>query len=134
MIGPGRAGRLPAMSSTIASDPNTLAVRLATADDRGELDRLAALDDVRRPIARPALIAEVGGRPYAAMSIREGTVAADPFERTAEIVEILKVRSAQIPGDDERARPIRPRSRLHRIAEPSRLARPARAPRPVPAR
>ena len=61
----------------------------ATEANSQELWRLAALDDRRAPKA-PALLAYVGGELRAAVSIVDGRAVADPFHRTAEIVEILK--------------------------------------------
>jgi hypothetical protein len=112
--------------------PYDLSVSVAGSADDAVLHRLAALDSAEEPPARPVLIAEVGGRPCAAISIREGTVVADPFEPTAAVADLLRMRVAQVRGRDER--PVHPRSRLHRIVALSRRARPVPAPRPVPAR
>jgi hypothetical protein len=54
-----------------------------------ELWRLAALDDRRAPNG-PALLAYVGGELRAAVGIVDGRAVADPFHRTAELVEILQ--------------------------------------------
>jgi hypothetical protein len=61
----------------------------ATEDNSQELWRLAALDDRRAPRG-PALLAYVGGELRAAVGIVDGRAVADPFHRTAELVEILK--------------------------------------------
>ena len=61
----------------------------ATEGNRRELWRLAALDDRSAPKG-PALLAYVGGELRAAVGIVDGRAVADPFHRTAEIVEILK--------------------------------------------
>jgi hypothetical protein len=61
----------------------------STVDNSPELWRLAALDD-RRPPKGPALLAYVDGELRAAVGIVDGQAVADPFHRTAEIVEILK--------------------------------------------
>jgi hypothetical protein len=61
----------------------------ASEDNRPELWRLAALDDRRAPKG-PALLAYVGGELRAAVGIVDGRAVADPFHRTAEIVEILQ--------------------------------------------
>jgi hypothetical protein len=52
--------------------------------------RLAALDDRRAPHA-PALLAYVGGELRAALGLTDGQVVADPFHRTEDIVEMLRV-------------------------------------------
>ena len=61
----------------------------ASEDNRRELWRLAALDDRSAPNG-PALLAYVGGELRAAVGIVDGRAVADPFHRTAEIVEILQ--------------------------------------------
>ena len=71
---------------------NELVLRADRPTDEQALRRLAALDSVR-PIKGRALLAEVDGRPIAAIGIDDGKVVADPFERTAEVVELLKVRA-----------------------------------------
>jgi len=65
------------------------------------LRRLAALDSTR-PIRGRALVAEVEGRPVAAIGISDGRVVADPFEHTAEVVELLKVRAERMEPRVER--------------------------------
>jgi len=74
-----------------------LTVRLATGADRPALARLADLEQTKRP-ADPVLVGTVGGRPLAALSLDDGRVVADPFVRTAELVELLRVRARQICG------------------------------------
>ena len=61
----------------------------ATEDNSQELWRLAALDDRSAPKG-PTLLAYVDGELRAAVGIVDGRAVADPFHRTAEIVEILK--------------------------------------------
>ncbi len=61
----------------------------ANEDNSQELWRLAALDDRRAPKG-PALLAYVGDELRAAVGIVDGRAVADPFHRTAEIVEILR--------------------------------------------
>jgi len=54
--------------------------------------RLAALDD-RRPPHGPALLAYVGGELRAAVGLLDGQAVAEPFHRTADIVELLRLRA-----------------------------------------
>jgi hypothetical protein len=61
----------------------------STEENSQELWRLAALDDRRAP-SGPALLAYVGGELRAAVGIVDGRTVADPFHRTAELVEILQ--------------------------------------------
>ncbi len=78
------------MSATTA-----LTIRSATAHDDADLRRVAALDS-RPAIARPALVAEVDGEIVAALSLDGMRAIADPFRPTAELVELLKLRAAQL--------------------------------------
>jgi len=72
-------------------------IRPATDSDHDQrmLSRLAALDS-RRRLRGPALIAEVDGVARAALDLSDGSVAADPFVPTAELVELLRVRAGTL--------------------------------------
>jgi hypothetical protein len=61
-----------------------LAMRLALPEDALALERLAALDSTRAPRG-VVLIAEVDGEPWAAVSLDDGHLAADPFRPTGEL-------------------------------------------------
>jgi len=67
-----------------------IVIRHATDADRGALADLAILDS-REPLAGAALIAEVDGAARAALDLHDGSVAADPFAPTAELVELLRL-------------------------------------------
>lgn len=54
--------------------------------------RLAALDD-RRPPHGPALLAYEGGELRAALGLLDGQAVADPFHRTADIVDLLRLQA-----------------------------------------
>jgi hypothetical protein len=69
---------------------DAIAIRHASDADARTLLDLAMLDD-RPPLTGPALIAEVDGVARAALDLDDGSVAADPFARTAELVELLKL-------------------------------------------
>lgn len=90
----------------------TITIRSAGAHDTAALDRLAALDETTR-IARPALIAEHDGRAVAALSLADGMVAADPFVRTAAVVELLELRAERLtrPASSRRRLPLGRRAR-----------------------
>ena len=90
-------------SMTSAQD---IAIRPARLDDSVALWSLAALDDALVP-AGPLLVAEAGGELVAALSIATGEAIADPFRRTADALELLRLRSHQVPRE-----PSRPRGRL----------------------
>jgi hypothetical protein len=85
------------------SVPATVAIRPATAADAAALRRLAALDSAACPTG-PMLIAAAGGRIVAAVSLETAVVVADPFERTAELVALLRLRAAQL-ASSERGEP-----------------------------
>jgi hypothetical protein len=81
----------------------TITVRRSGSGDEAALEKLAALDSAR-PLRGPALIAESGGRMLAALPLRSGRPIADPFEPTAELVALLRLRREQLEEDQE-ARP-----------------------------
>ena len=72
-----------------------VAVRRAFPDDCNALERLAELDGVHLPLGA-MLLAEVDDELRAALCLADGTVLADPFYRTAELVELLRERAAQL--------------------------------------
>ena len=94
------------MTSTVP-----LTVRAASAADEPVLTALARLDSAR-PLAGRCLLAEVGGRPVAALSVEEGRVVADPFVATREAVAVLKLRA----GHAAAPRPHRLRRLTFRLA------------------
>jgi hypothetical protein len=77
-------------------------VRLARPADGSGLARLAALDSATPPEG-PALIAEADSRLIAAVPLGPGRPIADPFEPTAELLDLLELRRAQLA----RATPVR---------------------------
>jgi hypothetical protein len=78
-----------------------ITVRRAVSSDRSELDRLAALDSGKPPRG-PALVAEADSRMLAALPLGSGRPIADPFEPTAEVVALLRLRAEQLAGAPER--------------------------------
>jgi hypothetical protein len=77
------------------ADVAPLTIRHAAADDMKSLERLAALDSRRVPSGE-LFVAEVDGRLLAATSIDTGAVIADPFEHTAQIVELLQMQARAV--------------------------------------
>ena len=73
----------------------TLTVRFGSPADEDQLIRLAALDSATPP-AQPVLLAEVDGRLLAALATADGTVVADPFHSTMDLVELLRTRARQL--------------------------------------
>ncbi len=72
------------------SHAEAIVIRHAGDADARTLVDLALLDD-RPPLTGPALIAELDGIARAALDLHDGSVAADPFARTAQLVELLKL-------------------------------------------
>jgi hypothetical protein len=102
-------------ANTHESTPEVTIRRLGMLDDAA-VSRIAELDSIRAP--RGELFgAEVDGRLVAVVSATTGEVAADPFRRTAETVEMLKRHAADANGG-----PARPYRRLASFLRPGRGA------------
>jgi hypothetical protein len=84
------------MTSNIT--PAECTLRYAHAGDREAIIRLAQLDSQREP-SGPLLVAESEGRVVAALPLEAGDAIANPFVRTAELVEILRMRAAQLSSE-----------------------------------
>jgi hypothetical protein len=82
-----------------------LTIRPARDSDARALQRLAELDS-QQVLTGPLLVALVAGEPWAAMQVSGEAAIADPFRPTADIVEILHTRAAQLRGRSRR--PLRP--------------------------
>jgi hypothetical protein len=76
---------------------SSITIKLSSDADRERIRLLAELDG-KRPPQGDVLLAEVNGRLLAAAGM-DGTVVADPFERTAGVVRVLRT---QVSGDAER--------------------------------
>jgi len=74
---------------------DTIVIRRAGAADASVLARLAALDSAKAPGA-DSLIAELDGVPVAAIDLADGRVVADPFRRTADVVDLLQLRASRV--------------------------------------
>jgi hypothetical protein len=100
-----RFGQLAA-DRRLAASPDTdvsVTVRLATANDGPAIVRVSELDSTPLP-KPPLLVGERDGRIVAALSLRDGVAAADPFVPTADVVALLQLRARQL---GQRVRPIR---------------------------
>jgi len=82
------------MALSLAVAP-TVVIRAARGSDGDSLRRLAALDSARVP-AGDVLVAEAEGAVVAAHSPATGATIADPFRRTAEVVQLLELRGAML--------------------------------------
>ena len=80
----------------------SISIRPARGDDYVELWSVAALDSSFVP-AEPLLVAEQDGEIVAALSLASREAIADPFERTADAVELLHLRANQLPRRTERS-------------------------------
>lgn len=91
-------------------------------EDERPLRELAELDS-QRPLSAPVLIGEIDGVPAAALSLSEGRVVADPFQPTAVLSQLLRVRAtalrthARTPSLAERVRAVMAPFRAARISQ-----------------
>src|SRR5215212_8378364 len=85
-----RAARAATSSPSVADvSGEHVVLRRAQRQDANALDRLAALDGVRRP-AGELMLAEVEGEILAAVPVEGGRAIADPFRPTADLVDLLR--------------------------------------------
>jgi hypothetical protein len=106
------------MTTTTNLTPADCTLRYAHPGDREAIARLAQLDSRHEPKGR-LLIAESAAGIVAALPLEGGDVIADPFVRTAELVEVLRLHAAQLNSEPNGQR----RGRRHRA---TRLLRPTR--------
>jgi hypothetical protein len=93
--------------------PDPVLVRRATAADAARIRTIARLDDRRLPDG-PFLVADLSGEVVAAMSLSSGDVVADPFRRTRDATDLLRLRAAQIAAQRERLSVVGERRRAPR--------------------
>ena len=74
---------------------NVHVIRLATEDDASALERIAQFDS-QRPLGGNVLIGEVDGTAAAAISLADNRVISDPFQRTGQITQMLRMRAASL--------------------------------------
>jgi hypothetical protein len=70
-------------------------LRYAAAADSERLRHLAQLDSAVAPSGE-ALVAEVDGRIWAALPLDGASPISDPFHRGAELIDLLRIRAAQL--------------------------------------
>jgi hypothetical protein len=102
----------PALSSllTARDGEGSLSLRHAHPADARQVANLAAMEEV--VLHGPVMVAAREDRVVAALSLHDGTVAADPFVRTADAVALLRLRARQ----ERRSAPSRRRLGLRRAA------------------
>jgi hypothetical protein len=81
--------------AALANLAPTVVIRAARGSDGPALRRLAALDSAELP-AGELLIAEADDQVVAALSLETGDKVADPFRRTAEVVDLLAFRAKRL--------------------------------------
>lgn len=86
---------------------SSLVLRLATAADAADLERLAGLDSAR-PLGGEVMLAHVDGDVRAALSLETGHAVADPFYPSLQLMPLLRAAAG------ERTRPQRRATRLRR--------------------
>lgn len=86
-------GRRPAPNPRPPLPAAAVTIRLAAEYERADLSRVAERDSRPLPPA-PRLVAERDGTVLAILSLETGEVVADPFRPTAELVELLRCRTA----------------------------------------
>jgi hypothetical protein len=104
---------------TVTTAPSVL-IRAARGSDGPALRRLAALDSSVVP-AGEVLVAEADGALVAARALTSGSVIADPFRPTADVVALLELRSAAVHAPVRRSRHLAERLGLRaaRVATPT---------------
>ena len=105
------------MFRTTATSPRLaherVTVRHAHASDAAAIASLAALDSARTP-EMPLLVAESDARIIAALPLGSGRPIADPFAPTSELVDLLRLREAQLRAAERSSAPA-PRRLLRRL-------------------
>jgi hypothetical protein len=77
-----------------ANPEPAVTLRHYSAEDHGSFARLAALDSSKPP-PQPLVVAEVGGELRVALSLRDGSLVADPFHLTQGVAELLRAYARQ---------------------------------------
>jgi hypothetical protein len=105
------------LSNIQASDvAEGVEIRYAGSTDAPALERLRQLDS-GHGVEGTALLAEADGVALAALELGSGRVIADPFRRTVEVIELLRVRAGQLVVAIDR----RPRRSLSARLRPRRM-------------
>ena len=83
----------------VAASDLAVTIRLASSEDRTAILRLAELDFRKAP-SGPMLLAIVKGHLWAALALEGDEALADPFNPTAALVDLLRVRKALLHGSE----------------------------------
>jgi hypothetical protein len=90
----GQRARL-AIGERSDAERDPVTIRRSTQADLAALGRIAQLDSQPLP-NQPVLVAELGGEMVAALAVETGTVVANPFRHTAQVVALLRLRADQL--------------------------------------
>jgi hypothetical protein len=96
------ASRSRASTRSDETPVTRVTLRYACTADAERLQHLRELDSAPKPTGalplggESALVAEVDGRLRAALPLDGGAAVADPFYRGAELVDLLRLRAAQL--------------------------------------
>jgi len=82
-------------TSSRVSGYDSVAVRLAGAEDEAAICRIASLDGKKAPQGR-VLVAEADNEVIAALPIGGGEAVADPFRWTSDVVALMEMRAEQL--------------------------------------
>ena len=78
---------------------DSVAVRIARAEDEAAIRRIASLDGKKAPVGR-VLVAEADAEVIAALSVADGQAVADPFRWTSDVVALMEMRARQLDAAD----------------------------------
>ena len=101
-----RLARLASRPSLASAAERSVTLRFGSPADEKGIARLAELDSWRPP-PHPVLLAEVDGQLLAALALSDGSVVANPFHRTADLIDLLRARARQFDGSHRRRRSFR---------------------------
>ena len=87
--------RVPSAVASAVGGRGTIVIRYACPADGPALTRLSALADRRLP-DEPLLVAVADRELVAAAPAAGGEVVSDPFRVTADVVELLRLRTSQL--------------------------------------
>jgi hypothetical protein len=109
------------LDASLRPPPAAVTIRIAGADDHEDIALLAWREDASIP-RLPRLIAELGGRTVAALSLADGEVVADSSGAHADVIALMRVRASQIGGIPRRRRRLRDAILASLPSHPSRPA------------
>jgi hypothetical protein len=86
-----------------------ITIRPAHIGDDRALAELVVLDSAEQTPSAPLLIGEVDGRVRAALSLADGSVVADPFFPTSDLLELMRAHAAHAAPRHRTLPRLRPR-------------------------